>query len=108
MEMVGIGFLMGAVVAIIAFLMGRISGERDNQGQFSVHSCSDDGDVHSSGVHNRNVQSNKGTEKDIDGRLKIEEELMVLNTLRVGCSQYERRIIDRITEKEEENLRWQE
>jgi len=91
MEMVGIGFLMGAVVAIIAFLMGRISNERVCEREFPVHRGGSNVPVWDSSVRVRVGSDDKG--------ITEEEMTIVLEYFRVGATEYEKRVIDAIKER---------
>lgn len=41
MEMASIGFLLGAICCLFGALVGRLSGDRDNQKQYDRNSCVD-------------------------------------------------------------------
>ena len=88
MEMGCIGFLLGALVCLVFTGIGVCFGRIDKKQPDS------DSDVNIYvPMRHRNRGSNKNNNPPI-----FEEKMMVLNTLRVGSSVFEQRVIDSIQE----------
>lgn len=88
MEMGCIGFLLGALVCLVFTGIGVCFGRSDKE----QHDSDSDINIYVPMRH-RNRGGNKNNNPPT-----FEEKMMVLNTLRVGSSAFEQRIIDSIQE----------
>ena len=86
MEMASIGFLLGAICCLFGALVGRLSGDRDDQKQYDRNSCVD------SNIPCRN-RSGSCAERDSE-QIDDEEIIMVLEYFRLSASRYEKKILD--------------
>ena len=88
MEMGCIGFLLGALVCLVFTGIGVCFGRNDKE----QHDSDSDINIYVPMRH-RNRGGNKNNNPPT-----LEEKMMVLNTLRVGTSAFEQKIIDSIQE----------
>ena len=88
MEMGCIGFLLGALVCLVFTGIGVCFGRNDKE----QHDFDSDINIYIPMRHR-----NRGDNKNINPPT-FEEKIMVLDTLRVGSSAFEQRIIDSIQE----------
>ena len=93
MEMGCIGFLLGAVACLVFVGLGVCIGDRSGKGRDNGQSIPDS-DVR---IYVYNRDRNRGGNKN-NNPPTFEEKMMVLNTLRVGISGFEQKVIDCIQE----------
>ena len=102
MEMLAFGFLLGMVVAIIAFLGVMVERMNEHERHHQELLCGNNRDRNVRDIHSVVSGIDDLDDSDEDEEPSAEEITSVLYVLRMGASHYERSIIDYLIDKYDE------